>query len=88
MDVAASWQSAQAALARRDMPEARRHLLAVLERQPGHAYARVMLAGTVLAQGQAPWMEPVEQVRQRRAGSAPGSVYGPLRAVWTKVRLP
>jgi hypothetical protein len=81
MDVAASWQSAQAALARRDMPEARRHLLAVLERQPAHAYARVMLAGTVLAQGQAPWMEPVEQVRQRRAGSGTGIDVGTIAGV-------
>ena len=61
MDVAASWQSAQAALARRDMPEARRHLLAVLERQPAHAYARVMLAGTVLAQGRL--REAVQQLQ-------------------------
>jgi len=61
MDAAASWQCAQAALARRDMPEARRHLLAVLERQPAHAYARVMLAGTVLAQGRL--REAVQQLQ-------------------------
>ena len=38
------------ALAQSDMPGARRHLLRLLELQPGHRYARVMLAGTVLAQ--------------------------------------
>lgn len=65
MDTGASWQSAQAALARRDMPEARRHLLAVLAQQPAHAYARVMLAGTVLAQGRL--REAVQQLQQAAA---------------------
>lgn len=61
MDVGASWQSAQAALARRDIAEARRHLLAVIEQQPAHAYARVLLAGTVLAQGRL--REAVQQLQ-------------------------
>jgi len=65
MDTGASWQSAQVALARRDMPEARRHLLAVLAQQPTHAYARVMLAGTVLAQGRL--REAVQQLQQAAA---------------------
>ncbi len=65
MDAGASWQSAQAALARRDLPEARRHLSALLVSQPGHAYARVLLAGTVLAQGQV--REAVAQLRQAAA---------------------
>lgn len=67
MDAAASWQSAQAALAQSDMPGARRHLLRLLELQPGHRYARVMLAGTVLAQSRV--REAVAQLRQAAAGS-------------------
>lgn len=67
MDTAASWQSAQAALAQGDMPGARRHLLRLLELQPGHRYARVMLAGTVLAQARV--REAVAQLRQAAAGS-------------------
>ncbi len=62
MDAGASWQSAQAALARRDIPEAQRQLRAVVDQQPAHAYARVMLAGTVLAQGRL--REAVQQLQQ------------------------
>lgn len=66
MDAAASWQSAQAALAQRDMPGARRHLQALLQLQPGHRYARVLLAGTVLAQGHV--REAVAQLRAAADG--------------------
>lgn len=66
MDAGASWQSAQAALAQGDMPAARRHLLQLLELQPQHRYARVMLAGTVLAQSRV--REAVAQLQQAAAG--------------------
>lgn len=62
---AACWQSAQAALARRDMAGARRHLLALLQLDPQHVYARVLLAGTVLAQGHL--REAGQQLRQAAA---------------------
>lgn len=48
------------------MPGARRHLSRLLELQPGHRYARVMLAGTVLAQSRV--REAVEQLQLAAAG--------------------
>ncbi|MCW0455369.1 tetratricopeptide repeat-containing sulfotransferase family protein [Xanthomonas sacchari] len=48
---ASLWSAAQAALARRDLNVAAEKLRALLELRPGHGYARVLLAGTVLAEG-------------------------------------
>ncbi len=45
------WQTAQTALARRDLGEAASALQALLEVEPTHVAARVLLAGTVLANG-------------------------------------
>ncbi len=45
------WQTAQAALARRDLGVAASALQALLEVEPTHVAARVLLAGTVLANG-------------------------------------
>ncbi|AEO44317.1 tetratricopeptide repeat-containing sulfotransferase family protein [Xanthomonas euvesicatoria] len=45
------WQAAQAALARRDLGVAASALQALLEVEPTHVAARVLLAGTVLANG-------------------------------------
>ncbi|KPL48314.1 hypothetical protein XAXN_14425 [Xanthomonas axonopodis] len=49
---AVHWQSAQAALARRDLPAAAAALQALLAVQPDHVMAFILLAGTVLANGQ------------------------------------
>ncbi|PPV08087.1 hypothetical protein XBLMG947_0981 [Xanthomonas bromi] len=45
------WQTAQAALARRDLGVAASALQALLDVEPTHVSARVLLAGTVLANG-------------------------------------
>ncbi|AZR36671.1 tetratricopeptide repeat-containing sulfotransferase family protein [Xanthomonas vasicola] len=45
------WQTAQAALARRDLGVAASALRALLDVEPTHVSARVLLAGTVLANG-------------------------------------
>ncbi|WP_372392614.1 sulfotransferase [Xanthomonas sp. NCPPB 3582] len=48
---AVHWQNAQAALARRDLAVAASALQALLDVEPTHVSARVLLAGTVLASG-------------------------------------
>ncbi|QJD69426.1 sulfotransferase family protein [Xanthomonas campestris pv. badrii] len=48
---AAHWRNAQAALARRDLAVAASALQALLDVEPTHVSARVLLAGTVLANG-------------------------------------
>ncbi|HJW46059.1 MAG TPA: sulfotransferase [Lysobacter sp.] len=48
----AAWDRAQAALARRDLHEARDQLQATLRAQPTHVQARLLLAGVCLAEGQ------------------------------------
>lgn len=58
---AAHWQTAQAALARRDLGVAASALQALLEVEPAHVAARVLLAGTVLANGR--MREAVVQLR-------------------------
>jgi tetratricopeptide (TPR) repeat protein len=58
---AVHWQTAQAALARRDLGVAASALQALLEVEPTHVSARVLLAGTVLANGR--MREAVAQLR-------------------------
>lgn len=58
---AVHWQTAQAALARRDLGVAASALHALLEVEPAHVSARVLLAGTVLANGR--MREAVAQLR-------------------------
>lgn len=58
---AVHWQTAQAALARRDLAVAASALQALLEVEPAHVSARVLLAGTVLANGR--MREAVAQLR-------------------------
>ncbi|NIJ82979.1 tetratricopeptide repeat-containing sulfotransferase family protein [Xanthomonas cannabis] len=58
---AAHWQTAQAALARRDLGVAASALQALLAVEPTHVAARVLLAGTVLANGR--MREAVTQLR-------------------------
>ncbi|PPU29776.1 MULTISPECIES: sulfotransferase [unclassified Xanthomonas] len=58
---AAHWQTAQAALARRDLAVAASALQALLAVEPTHVAARVLLAGTVLANGR--MREAVTQLR-------------------------
>ncbi|KAB7768445.1 tetratricopeptide repeat-containing sulfotransferase family protein [Xanthomonas maliensis] len=58
---AVHWQNAQAALARRDMAAASAALQAVVAVEPTHVSARVLLAGTVLAEGR--MREAVTQLR-------------------------
>ncbi len=46
-----AWQRAQSALAQRNLPEAERQFEAVLQADPGHVQARVLIAGVFLATG-------------------------------------